>query len=119
MTTPSQNRSSARTGRQPGLRSGDSQSTCPDRIAKTRRFYAEGSFGKYTGFLQPRDEALEEKKKRERDKHMLFQAARPRTCHSRKRHTNMKITGIRHQFTDKQQLPQTKGQAWEHMALLY
>ena len=31
----------------------------------------------------------------------------------------MKTAGIRHGFTDKQQLPRSKGQPWEHMALLY
>lgn len=98
--------------------SGDLQTTRPDCFAKTRHFYAEGSFGKYTGFLQPRDEAQERKKgkRKNKDKHRLFQAARPRTCHS---HKNTEIAGVRHRCADKQQLPRSTGGPWEHMALLF
>lgn len=69
---------------------------------------------------KPRRERKEkgkrEKKTPKSDKHRLFQAALPRTCHS---HENMEITGVRHRCADKQQLPRSTGGPWEHMDLLF
>lgn len=58
----------------------------------------------------------ERKKKEKSDKHRLFQAACPRTCHS---HENMELAGERHQCADKQQLPQSTPGPWEHRDLLF
>lgn len=101
--------------------SGDLQTTRPDCFAKTRHFYAEGSFGKYTGFLQPRDEAQERKKgKKRRGKKKRQTLAVPSSTSKNLsqpgEHGDCRSTSP---CADKQQLPRSTGGPWEHMALLF
>lgn len=92
----------------------------PSRLhCKNKTLLRRGQFWKVHRILATRRRSpgeKERKKKKKSDKHRLFQAARPRSCHS---HENTEIAGIRHQCADKQQLPRSTGGPWEHRALLF
>lgn len=94
-------------GRQPGLCSGDLQSSRPDCFAQTRCFYGEGEFAKYVGFWQPGDEAQEREEKKRQTKQIVPRSRSKNLSqpHEAGEHADRR----RHRFVDKQWLPWSKG----------